>query len=307
MQSVTKVERLVSLMNALLGAPVAISAADLRRRVPGYHENDAAFHRTFERDKEELKEMGVPLLLEPIPGTDPPQMGYRIRLKDYELKDPGLEPDELEALNLAATVVGVGGGVGQRALFKLGGDHVPRAATELPQDPDLIAVFTGLAERRTLRFTYNNIEREVDPHRLEFVRGRWYLNGFDRVRDAVRWFRVSRVSGGVEVVGERGSAVRPTGTPAGLRLDPWVLGDVTPEEKAEVWFDPAIAAPVRAELGETAVIRDDTSGLVVNLRVTNREGFTSWLTSFLDRAEVLGPAELRAHVVSWLEEMADRG
>lgn len=304
---VSKVERLVSLMNALLGAPVAISAAELRRRVPGYHENDTAFHRTFERDKEELKEMGVPLLLEPIPGTHPPQQGYRIRLKDYVLKDPGLEPDELEALNLAATVVGAGGGAGQRALFKLGGDHVPRATTELPQDPDLIAVFTGLAERRTVRFTYNDTEREVAPHRLEFVRGRWYLNGFDHVRDDVRWFRLSRISGGVEVIGERGTAVRPSDTPPGLRLDPWELGDLTPAEQAEVWFDPAIASTVRAELSEAEVIRDDPSGLVIGLRVTNREGFTSWLTSFLDRAEVLGPPELRSHVVAWLEGMADRG
>ena len=305
--SVSKVERLVSLMSALLGAPVAISAAELRNRVSGYPEVDASFHRTFERDKEDLREMGVPLLLETIPATDPPQQGYRIRTQDYELKDPGLEPDELEALNLAATVVGVGGGVGQRALFKLGGDHVPRATTELPQDPDLIAAFTALAERRTVRFTYRDTERNVDPHRLEFVRGRWYLSGFDHVRGEVRWFRLGRVDGSIDLVGDPGSARRPSGTPPGLRLDPWVLGDVTPEEQAEVWFDPDIAGAVRAELQGATVVRDDDAGLVVTFGVTNREGFSSWLASFLDRAEVLGPPDLRAHVVSWLEEMALRG
>ena len=305
--SVTKVERLVSLMNALLGAPVAIPAAELRRRVPGYPPRDESFHRAFERDKDDLREMGVPLLLEPIPGTDPPQHGYRIRTQDYELKDPGLEPDELEALNLAATAVGMGGGAGQRGLFKLGGDHVPRAGTELPQDPDLIAAFTALAERRTVRFTYKETERDVDPQRLEFVRGRWYLGGYDHVRGEIRWFRLSRVTGTIELVGEPGSAQRQSGAAPGLRLDPWLLGDVTPEEKAEVWFDPAIAGAVRAELQDAEVLSDDESGLVVSLRVTNREGFSSWLASFLDRAEVLGPPALRDHVISWLEGMARRG
>lgn len=305
--AVSKVERLVSLMNALLGVPVPISAAELRDRVPGYPERDDSFHRTFERDKEDLREMGVPLLLEPIPATDPPQQGYRIRTSDYELNDPGLEPEELEALNLAATVVGVGGGAGQRALFKLGGDHVPNATTELPQDPDLIAAFTGLAERRTLRFTYKDTERDVDPYRLEFVRGRWYLSGFDHFRGEVRWFRLGRVDGSIEIVGAPESAPRPSGDPPGLRLDPWRLGDVTPEEQAEVWFEPAIAGAVRAELEGATVQRDDEDGLVVTFGVTNREGFTSWLSSFLDRAEVIGPPDLRSHVVAWLEEMVRRG
>lgn len=251
--------------------------------------------------------MGVPLLLEAIAGTDPPQNGYRIRTQDYELKDPGLEADELEALNLAATAVGVGGGAGQRGLFKLGGDHVPRATTELPQDPDLITAFTALAERRTVRFTYKGTQRDLDPHRLEFVRGRWYLSGFDHVRGEVRWFRLSRVSGVIEIVGEPASAQRPSGATPGLRLDPWLLGDVTPEERAQVWFDPSIAGAVRAELEGAEVVRDDDSGLVVTFTVTNREGFSSWLASFLDRAEVLGPPDLRGHVVSWLEGMAQHG
>jgi proteasome accessory factor B len=52
------------------------------------------------------------------------------------------------------------------------------------------------------------------------------------------------------------------------------------------------------------VVHDDTDGLVVRLEVTNREGFRSWLVSFLDRAEVLGPAELRSEFVTWLRARA---
>lgn len=306
--AVAKTERLLTLMSALLGAPRPVRAAELRDRVPGYPEDPDSFRRAFERDKEELREMGVPLLVEPVPGTDPPATGYRIRTADYELRDPGLDPDELEALNLAAAVVGTDGGTGQRALFKLGGGVAAGdPGTAIPADPDLVAAFSGVAERRTVAFRYRDVDRRVDPYRLEFLRGRWYLNGYDHVRAEERWYRMSRIEGRIEPVGPAGAFHRPVEAVPGLQLDPWVLGGTTPAVTAEVWFDPAVAGAVRAELGGAEVVGDDAEGLVVALPVTNREGFRSWLLSFLDRAEVLGPPDLRAEVVGWLTDVAAGG
>ena len=299
-----KIERLLSVMNALLGAPRAISADDLRARVGGYPDDDVAFKRAFERDKDELREMGVPLLVEPIPGSDPPLQGYRIRPQDYELRDPGLAEDELEALNLAATVVGITGGAAERALFKLGGGASEAPRAELPADPDLVAAFAGVSGRRRLRFRYHDVERELDPYRLQFVRGRWYLNGFDHVRAEDRWFRMERIDGAVEAYGPDGAFERPVEAVPGLQLDPWVLGGGSEAVTAEVWFDPAVRAAVRAQVDEAAVRSDDEHGLVVAISVSNRAGFRSWLVSFLDRAEVLAPPDLRAEVVAWLEALA---
>lgn len=305
--AMAKTERLITLMNALLGAPMAVPASELRRRVPGYPEDDSSFKRAFERDKDELRDMGVPLLVESVPGTDPPLTGYRIRPIDYELRDPGLEPDELEALNLAAAVFGSEGGMGQRAMFKLGGAVADgRPTAEIPADPALVAAFTGVAERRTLLFRYRDTPRTVSPYRLEFIRGRWYLNGLDHGRLEERWYRMSRVEGEVTISGKAASFERPEEAVPGLRLDPWVLGGNTDPVTAEVWFDPAVATAVRIELGESSVVRDDAEGLVVSLVVTNREGFRSWLVSFLGRAEVRSPPELRAEIVAWLTEVAGR-
>ncbi len=300
-----KIERLITLMNALLGAPRPVTAAELRRRVPGYPDDDNSFKRAFERDKEELRDMGVPLLVELVPGTDPPATGYRIRPRDYELRDPGLEPDELEALNLAAAVVGSDGGMGQRALFKLGGGVADERATgEIPADPDLVAAFTGVAERRPLHFRYRDLARTVNPYRLEFLRGRWYLNGYDHGRGEERWYRMGRVEGGVTLAGPPGGFERPEEAIPGLRLDPWVLGGDTNPVNATIWFDPEVGPAVRTELGEASVVSDEADGLVVSLVVTNREGFRSWIVSFLDRAEVLGPPDLRREIVAWLREVA---
>jgi proteasome accessory factor B len=304
MATVEKIERLLSLMNALLGAPRAISAEDLRTRVPGYPDEDASFKRTFERDKDDLREMGVPLLVETIAGTDPPLLGYRIRTQDYELRDPGLEPDELEALNLAAAATGFAGGVGQRALFKLGGGASAAPQAELPADPDLVAAFTGVAERRVITFRYHDLVREVHPYRLEFVRGRWYLNGFDRTRGEDRWFRMGRIEGAIEVTDPPGAFERPLEAVPGLQLDPWALGGQADPVVAQIWFDPEVAHSVRAEVPPDAIRSDGPDGLVVELTVTNPEGFRSWLLAFLDRAEVLAPESLRSDLVAWLTQVA---
>jgi hypothetical protein len=105
-------------------------------------------------------------------------------------------------------------------------------------------------------------------------------------------------------VGDPGAFERPVEAVPGLQLEPWVLGGDTDPVTAEVWFDPGVAASVRPELGDHHVVSDDAHGLVVALVVTNREGFRSWLLSFLDRAEVRSPPELRDDVIAWLTEVA---
>lgn len=306
--TVNKVERLLLLLNALMSTPRPLTAHELRARVAGYPEEDQSFRRAFERDKDEIREMGIPLLMETVPGTDPPAIGYRVRPGDAVLVDPGLDPEELEALNLAAAVVGPGGGLGQRALYKLGGGATDEAAqAEVPASPDLIAAFTGVSERRSVRFTYHDTERVVHPYRLEFQRGRWYLNGYDETRGEDRWFRFSRLQGPLELHGPPGGFERPETAVAGLRVEPWQLGGDSEPVTASVWFDAEVAPAVRGELGDVEIERDDADGMVVRLRVTNRSGFRSWLLTYLERAEVLEPEDLRAEVVQWLEAVASGG
>ena len=107
--AVSKLERLLNLINVLLDAPRPLRASELATRVPGYPPDEASFRRAFERDKDDLREMGVPLRLEDVPASNPPAQGYRIRQDEYYLRDPGLEPEELEALNLAAATVQLDG------------------------------------------------------------------------------------------------------------------------------------------------------------------------------------------------------
>lgn len=301
-----RLERLVLLMDLLMDSPRPVSAAEIHTRVAGYPDNPASFKRQFERDKDELREMGVPLSLSEVPGVDPPVLGYRILRNEYALRDPGLAADELEALNLAAAVVGFSGGLGRRAMFKLGGGASGvETRAEVADDPNLVTVFSAVVARRRVALRYRGVDREIDPHRIQFARGRWYLQGYDHLRAGRRWYRLSRVEGTVVPVGELDAFTPPAPGGAALRLDPWALTvDAEPVE-VEVWLDPVAAVGARDDLGEAVVLADDDDGLVVRLTVHNREGFRSWLLSFLDRAEVLSPPEVRREVVAWLRRVAD--
>ncbi|MEV1179522.1 DNA-binding transcriptional regulator, partial [Nonomuraea sp. NPDC049784] len=98
-----KTERLLNLVICLLATRRPLSAEQIRHAVPGYdRDGDEAFQRMFERDKNELREIGIPIDVVRDPWEDEP--GYRIERESYELPEITLEPDEAAVLGLAAQV-----------------------------------------------------------------------------------------------------------------------------------------------------------------------------------------------------------
>ena len=303
----SRLERLLNLTAALLTATRPLSRDDLHERVPGYPADDAkgSFRRAFERDKEALRDMGIPVVVEAVPGTDPPVEGYRIPRDQYALRDPGLEPDELAAINLAAAAVQLEGLRGTEALWKLGGAPVAAAdhsVTAIPTIPVLGPLFAAVGERCPVTFGYRGQVRTVDPHRLSFTRGRWYLDGYDHDRQALRQFRLDRLEGDVSL-GPSGSFERPAHSAAGPPR-PWEMGDEPPLE-ARLRVDVELAGWAVDHLGPEALVGTGSDGSVeLALRVTNREAFRSFVIGFLDHAEILSPEELRDDLVAWLMALA---
>lgn len=301
-----KLERLLTLTATLLTTNRPLTSDELRARIGAYPDSDASFRRAFERDKDDLREMGIPLDVSEIFGSDPPRVGYRIRRDEYYLRDPGFEPDELAALRLAASLVRVDAGSGLDGVWKLGGgeavDPAADALADLPGDPRLTPLFRAIADRASVSFGYGDERREVEPHRLEFQRGRWYLTGFDRSRDDERNFRVDRMTTGVDV-GPAHSFERPDAADRGTPTPPWQFGEGEPTT-AKVFVDREQAPWMVQHLGEDAIVeaRDDGS-VVVEMEVTNVPAFRSFVLTFLDHAEVLEPDELRHDLMSWLESM----
>jgi predicted DNA-binding transcriptional regulator YafY len=176
---------------------------------------------------------------------------------------------------------------------------------ELPADRNLVRLFAAITDQRDVGFGYRGEHRQVAPHRLDYVRGRWYVSGHDHDRDATRHFRLDRIDGDVET-GERSRHRRSNDAGPGVRLAPWELGGEPPvTARLLVDADQRPNALATARGARVAEERDDGS-VVLELRVTNRAGFRSFVLGFLDHAEVLGPPELREDLIAWLAATIDR-
>ncbi len=306
-----KLERLLNLIAALLETSRPLTAEELRERVPGYPEAKASFRRAFERDKEDLREMGVPLVYEPIQGLDPPTDGYRIDRSRYYLRDPGFEPDELAALHLAVSAVRLDGVESEAGLWKLGGvveaageePAIDGALASLPADPNLADLYRACAERRVVTFRYHDEQRTVDPHRVGYQRGRWYLTAWDHDRADDRNFRLDRISGAAALGPAGGFEARPAGA-AGLPGEPWQLGDGD-EVTARLLVDADYVSIAARQLGSSTPFEVAPDGSAVfSVAVTNWPAFRSFVLTFLEHAEIVGPDDLRAQMVEWLTEVA---
>lgn len=231
-----KTERLLSLVVCLLSARRYLTAAQIREAVPGYPESFEAFKRMFERDKDELRELGIPLETGSNQAGDE-ELGYRIPRQAYELPEITLEPDEVAVLGLAARVWRRAelAGAAEGALLKLRAAGIE--AEDLiqpgiePRVQTLEAAFGPLWEavrdRRPVSFGYRAAGRSapqlrnLEPWGVVNRRGRWYVVGQDTDREAERVFRLSRVEGPVRFTGPAGSVVVPAGADVRAAVRDW--------------------------------------------------------------------------------------
>jgi proteasome accessory factor B len=303
----SRVERVLNLLALLLDTRRPLTREEIVRDVAGYPPQISAYRRAFERDKETLRGMGVPLLTEAV--GDGSETGYRVRPEDYYLPDLGLDAKETAALRVAVSAVSLGNHAGEGALLKLGGlgDEPIAPIASLPIAPALATLFEAFRARAVVRFKHRGVIRTVEPWGLSSKRGHWYVVGFDRDRQAVRAFRADRIDGDVEV-GD-GDAFD---APADFRPDDhvesrsWLLGDDAPVT-VRLRVDEQQLDGVLAQLGSDAAIEDhdsDESRATVTMTVTNRGALRSFVLGFLEHVEVLEPADVRADVIAWLERVA---
>ncbi|MFD1930410.1 MULTISPECIES: helix-turn-helix transcriptional regulator [Nonomuraea] len=307
-----KTERLLNLVICLLATRRPLSAEQIRHAVPGYdRDGDEAFQRMFERDKNELREIGIPIEVHRDPWEDEP--GYRIQREAYELPEITLEPDEAAVLGLAAQVWQRASlaEAASGALLKLraGGvatDAGPGEALELrvdTRDPSFPPLWEAVRDRRVVRFDYRPAAgesvrtRTVEPWGVISRRGRWYVAGFDRDRQAPRVFRLSRISGQVAAVGRPGAVEVPEGVD--LRS---MVG--FPEEAME-----ERTAVLRVRQGACEGLRQVARSVregedgwdTVELVFADPERLAGWIASLGADVMVVGPPDAREAVIARLK------
>jgi proteasome accessory factor B len=302
-----RLERLLNLTATLLETRRPLTLDELADRVePRYPDDLGARRRQFERDKETLRELGIPISVETVDGFGSAH-AYRIRPDDYYLPELGLTEAELAALHVAVTAVRLEGEEGRDALRKLGGlagEGADAALAEVSVTPKLARLFDAVSRRAPLTFSYRGGDRRLEPYGVVLRFGHWYVVGRDRDRDAPRAFRVDRIDGEPEVGPEYDFEPVGDADPADfVRQDPLTYGEDHPVQ-ARVLVDAPRAAWVVEQLGADTVVEERPDGsVVVELAVVNRPAFRSWVLDLLEHAEVLSPPELRAELVGWLDAL----
>ncbi|MGH2597436.1 MAG: helix-turn-helix transcriptional regulator [Actinomycetota bacterium] len=308
-------ERLLNLVGLLLETRTPLTFEQIRQTLEPYgQEKVDSAKRMFERDKDILRDYGVPLELVDTDAWGTEQ-GYVIPKEKYYLPEISFSPEELGALLVAAQgvqndtpaeeavrklMVGVEGGV----LAGLAGG--PLASGSDARGSLVMEVAAAAQVHRRVRFGYrtsqgNASDRDVDVYTALFRTGHWYLVGFDHERDEARSFRLSRFTTDLTDVGEGGEP--PDGFRAAdlVQAGPWVASG---EERATIALSPEVAWWATSSLVGAEPIRTRDDGWVeVSLPVADERELAPLILQLGPDAVVVAPSTLRDEVVARLEAL----
>ncbi|WP_240034703.1 helix-turn-helix transcriptional regulator [Glaciihabitans arcticus] len=314
-------ERLFSLVLALLATENGLTKTEILSTVQGYRQafnrsgENANLERKFERDKDDIRELGVPLETVQAPG-DPgnnQNLRYRIPRGAYELPaEISFSAEETTLLNLAAMVWREGSlsAESRRAMLKLSSLGVAADEPVIGYAPRLRvrdAAFdplnAALGRHERVRFAYlkpgeaESRVREVDPHALVQHQGRWHLYAAEAGTGILKTYLLRRIVGKVATTGTIFDA--PEGDPSARAL--LELEDVWNDNTAIVEAEPGSDAATRLAKRRGTVVIDPGT---LELHYSDANIFADELAGFGPEVLVISPPNLRDAVRSRLETTA---
>jgi len=306
-------ERQLNLVLALVATPNGLSKEQILGSVQGYAERAGgdrrALEKMFERDKQDLREAGIPILT--LGAIDDPdnnhESRYTIPKTEYELPDDiTFSPAEIAMLNVAAAVWSQGSlsGAAQSALMKIRSLGIDVDEPILGYAPrinlrDLAFPALQVANEKALVVTFNYLRpgedrarlRTVEPHALLEYEGRWHLFGYDHTRDGERTFLLSRIAGAVTITDTPFPAERREGAASRARA---ALDELAARQIALIEVTPGTEAALRLAR------RGTINGEALRLPFVDAHVLADELASFGPEVVVRSPEHLRDLVIARL-------
>lgn len=325
----SKVERLVNLVIALLSTRGYITAEKIRSSVAGYSDSPTAeaFSRMFERDKNELRDLGIPLEVGKVSVLDPSE-GYRINRDAYALPPVELTPDEAAAVAVATQLWESPELITatQGALLKLRAAGVDVEPLDAPvaiassagvpglrgSEDVLSILLSAISSRQVVQFPHRPSRAEpyttrtVEPWGVVTENSRWYLVGHDRDRNATRTFRLSRIGPEVTPIGPAGAITVPDGVDL-RRIVSDTVAEAATGATALVWVADGRATALRHAGRPTGARRlGGRDGQVIGLDMGSSDRLARDIAGHGADAVVLEPEALRDDVLARLRAQVDR-
>ncbi len=318
---VDKTERLLNLVSCLLAARTPVPFSEIRGNVVGFDDgaDPEAMEKRFDRDKAELRALGVPI--EYVAMDKHGNQGYGIRKDRYFLPEISLSMEEAMILAVLHRVASEGGAalgpnllsalqkvsadspLGEGLQASLAEQHAfgLRPGRGAHEEHAALEALTGaVLQGRRVRFRYYGIgrdavlDREVEPWGLGYDRGHWYLAGHDLGRGALRTFRVDRIRGRVRA-GVPATVLPPAGfdVQSHVGRSPWEFEEKRRAVRARIRFAPAVAWMVKENLRRGESFRDEADGGgVLTLEARDRAALLRFVLKHGRLAEVVSPPGL---------------
>lgn len=302
-----KSERLVNLTIALLATKRYLTKSEIFRIVEGYEGAPEAMERMFERDKDDLRSLGIAIELGTFDPLFEDEAGYRITPSSYQLDLGELDGTDIALLSLAASAWS--GAALERestsALIKLSSMGIESDSEALSLLTPLVSVTSenfalitdAIIRRSEIQFEYVSTDlstqvRRIAPYSMRGQSGSWYLVGLDREKDSLRTFRLDRIISEV-TIDKKGSAFN--------------IPDQLPYKSADEAREIAILR-IRKNRGHqlrslATLLKAGEEWDEISLPIVN----TSWLMRAIlwhrDDVIALEPATLRKSVIDSLKEL----
>lgn len=307
-----KTERLVNLTIALLATKRYITKSEIFRTVDGYEGSDESTERMFERDKDDLRNLGINIEVGTFDPLFEDEAGYRIKPENYQFQLGQISAQEIALLSVAAQAWR-GAALSSSALSALNKLHaigiesdtelIPDLAPSIvSQNTNLPIVISAITSQLVLSFSYTNEEmaaenRVVEPYAVASRYGHWYLLGNDLDRKAQRIFRLDRIAGAAKTQGRSGSY----SIPADLDVEA-AFSSQQPLSSAILLLRDGRALNLRTRIKEISDTADGSGWQKGEITFRDRERFLEEILWYGGDVVVIEPADLRQQIVELLRE-----
>jgi predicted DNA-binding transcriptional regulator YafY len=324
-----KLIRQLSLLSFLLSQPRPFTAREIQDSVEGYWDmSDETFARRFHGDRADLGRIGIDIHSSSQGDAADTQVYF---LPEEEYRLPSVEFTPAEQRSLAVALAALDGRFAYARPLRLALTAISQGLpnpihNELEQLPVALApdedardagrqlarLEDAVTRGKTVHFSYlptNGApeERRFDPYSLFLIQGRWYVVGFDHLREGIRTFRVTRISGTVRFVTEK---TRDFTIPGDYDPDeyrarpPWLIGMI--KGTATVKVDEDLAWWVSRLQPHVQWLRDDEAGCsYFSAPFADEDVLLSWAVGLGGCGELLDPPALRtklAHSLARVKE-----
>lgn len=305
-----KTERLVNLTIALLATKRYLTKSEIFRTVDGYEGTPESKERMFERDKDDLRNLGIVIEVGTFDPLFEDESGYRIKPENYQFQLGELDSKDIALLSLAAEAWR-GAALDSSALSALVKLHAIGIETDAEAVPDLapsiiskdvnLAVaISGITSRTVISFTYLSEDlkedsRAIEPYAVASRYGHWYLFGMDLDRKDLRSFRLDRIQGAIATKGRAGSYE----IPESFSVENHLL-ESRSEQRAELYLRSGRALALRTRSTEISDEKAPLGWERVVLEFRDQERMAEEILWYAEDVVVLNPESLRSSIIQSL-------